>query len=155
MTLRRVCGLPRGRNALRRPSVRATNVADECVWYACGYSPPSYQSVRGGRAAAAVKTSDSDEECARPLVTHGRTDCSDRLAAFAARQPLIFIQFSPLVARPHGPFLSVLLPTSLARSDRRASNHRHQSVTGGAQGGGGGDRFAATCIDSVGEATKI
>ena len=37
----------------------------------------------------------------RSLLTDGRgRGCNDRLAAFAARQPLIFIQFSPLLARP-------------------------------------------------------
>ena len=66
------------------------------------------------------------------LITHSLTDCNDRLAAFAGRQLLIFIQFSPLF----GPFLS---SDGTAAS---ASNHSHQSVTGGR--GGGGDRFAAT-----------
>ena len=63
------------------------------------------------------------------LVTHP----NDRLAALTERQLLIFIQFSPLF----GPFLS---SDGTAAS---ASNHSHQSVTGGGRGGGG-DRFAAT-----------
>lgn len=73
---------------------------------------------------------------ARSLLTHGRTDCNDRLAAFAARQPLIFIQFSPLFARLPAWSISLHTPPS----GRRTSNHRHQSVTGGAEGGGGRGR---------------
>ena len=74
---------------------------------------------------------------ARSFLTDGR-GCNDRLAAFAARQPLIFIQFSPLLARPPAWSISLRRPPS----GRRASNHRHQSVTGGAEAGEGGGEGA-------------